>query len=160
MFPPTEETSGALSCLETALTSCGKDNNLFVFCNDLEHRSLFWFEINVFFRDADGFEIFSGWLIGLVMQIVDSDLVHMEGQPSNNQTKMFQLEDLLENSKSNMRTLEPRHFDLPHQPLLSNGAMLILLAMSILLYLPLRRRLPTWFDCYKWPILGNAGFSF
>ena len=77
------------------------------------------------------------------MQIVDSDLVHMEGQPSNNQTKMFQLEDLLENSKSNMRTLEPRHFDLPHQPLLSNGAMLILQAMSILLYLPLRRRLPT-----------------
>ena len=94
-------------------------------------------------HDADGFEIFSGWLIGLVMQIVDSDLVHMEGQPSNHQTKMFHPEGLMENSKSNMRTLEPRHFDLPHQPLLSNGAMLILLAMSILLYLPLRRRLPT-----------------
>ena len=97
----------------------------------------------MFFRDADGFEIFSGWLIGLVMQIVDSDLVHMEGQPYNNQTKLFHPEDLMENSKSNMRTLEPRHFDLPHQPLLSNGAMLILLAMSILIYLPLRRRLPT-----------------
>ena len=96
----------------------------------------------MFFRDADGFEIFSGWLIGLAMQIVDSDLVHMEG-PYNNQTKLFHPEDLMENSKSNMRTLEPRHFGLPHQPLLSNGIMLILLAMSILIYLPLRRRLPT-----------------